>query len=404
MGVIVLCVDRDDDLGKKARIKGPVIGVNNNIKAATELLLADPEESDANTIFEAVKTFKELKDEAIEVVTITGHASRGYKADKEIRSQLKKVLSKYKKVDGVVLVTDGADDDQIIPVIHSLTRVVSKKTVIIRQAKELEKSYYVLKQLLHEPAFARIVFGLPGIILLVLAFLQELGMKIIIFTIGLYLILKGFGIEEPIINAFRNFKESTSMERVTFPLYVGSFLTFIISIWSGLEKLATAEADLLKQAAAFTSGFLGVFTISLFLFFIGRIGDMHYSKEYHKIKKYLTSMISTLTAVIIIAKVIDFIVGRILFDALLLWVLLAFFFSVVGTNLMKKMYVNKYVAPKLKKELDVYDAEGKRIGEIIEVSKSKRKIGVKTRKGVIRVPFSKIALVTEEFVSISVKV
>ena len=61
MKVLVICVDRDDDLGKKAKIKGPVIGREKNIEAGTALILADPGEADANTIFEAVKIFDELK-------------------------------------------------------------------------------------------------------------------------------------------------------------------------------------------------------------------------------------------------------------------------------------------------------------------------------------------------------
>ena len=208
--VLVLCIDRDDDIGQKIKAKGPFIGEKQNLEIARELIEEDPEESDANAMFAAVKTYRELKSDAIGVVTLTGHSSRGYKADKMIIKQLEEVLRKYKKIDGVYLVTDGADDDQIIPIILSKTKIISKKTVIIKQAKELEKSYYVIKQLLQEPTFARIVFGLPGIVILTVAFLQELGLQIILFLIGAYLMLKGFGLEDPILNSMRNFRETTS--------------------------------------------------------------------------------------------------------------------------------------------------------------------------------------------------
>jgi len=41
---MVLCVDRDDDLGRKARLQGPIIGREENLKAATQLGLVDAED------------------------------------------------------------------------------------------------------------------------------------------------------------------------------------------------------------------------------------------------------------------------------------------------------------------------------------------------------------------------
>ena len=58
--LLVICVDRDNDLGKKAGVKGPVIGREKNLEAASKLALADPTESDANSIFAAVKKYDEV--------------------------------------------------------------------------------------------------------------------------------------------------------------------------------------------------------------------------------------------------------------------------------------------------------------------------------------------------------
>jgi putative membrane protein len=51
---LVLCVDRDDDLGRKVGIDGPVVGRDAVEEAARRLALADPEDSDANGLFAAV--------------------------------------------------------------------------------------------------------------------------------------------------------------------------------------------------------------------------------------------------------------------------------------------------------------------------------------------------------------
>jgi putative membrane protein len=60
MKQLVICIDRDDDIGRKTKISGPVIGIEKNIKAAEALALADPADTDLNAIFGAVKIAKEI--------------------------------------------------------------------------------------------------------------------------------------------------------------------------------------------------------------------------------------------------------------------------------------------------------------------------------------------------------
>ena len=51
---LVLTVDRDNDLGNKTSIRGPVVGRRNVLTAALKLGIADPEESDTNAILGAM--------------------------------------------------------------------------------------------------------------------------------------------------------------------------------------------------------------------------------------------------------------------------------------------------------------------------------------------------------------
>src|SRR5437762_112318 len=60
MKILVLCVDRDDDIGVKTGIKTPLIGREANLNAATKLGLADPEDSDVNALLSAVSTYDGL--------------------------------------------------------------------------------------------------------------------------------------------------------------------------------------------------------------------------------------------------------------------------------------------------------------------------------------------------------
>ena len=396
--ILVLCVDRDDDLGRKVNVKGPIIGKEKNILAAQKLLLKDPGESDGNTIFEAVKALKETKD-AVDVVTITGHGNKGYKADTNIRKQLDKVLKRYKNIGGIMLVTDGADDDQIIPVIQSRTKVLSTRKCVVKQAQQLEKSYYVIKEAIKDPHLARVLFGLPGLILLVVGLFQELGIKIMILFIGLYLMIKGFGIEDPIINSFRGFRRTTSLERASFPLYVGSVFMLILALWGGYEKAAALGStdNILLLGASFADGFIALFVVAFILFLIGRIGDMHYSKEVMKIKKYGLSFVTALALWVVIWKASALVLGNIMLDEFIGFVILTFFGTIIGLALVREIYARRYIISKLIKNMEIFDTDGNKIGVLTEVSRKKKNIGVSSPIGDrYGIKFSSIVLVKPE--------
>ncbi|MCK5022734.1 MAG: DUF373 family protein, partial [Candidatus Aenigmarchaeota archaeon] len=140
--ILVMSVDRDNDIGQKTGIVGPVMGKEKVLNTAMKLALKDPEESDSNAIFGAVKVFEELKEKYdSEVVVLTGHKHRGIDADREITKQLKSILKK-RPSDFVILVSDGLDDEHVIPIIQSYIPILSVKRVIVRQSERLESSYY----------------------------------------------------------------------------------------------------------------------------------------------------------------------------------------------------------------------------------------------------------------------
>ncbi|MFW5987405.1 MAG: DUF373 family protein, partial [Methanohalophilus sp.] len=51
MQTLVICIDRDNDLGDKAEVQTPIIGREAHVDAAVRLASADPEDSDINTLF-----------------------------------------------------------------------------------------------------------------------------------------------------------------------------------------------------------------------------------------------------------------------------------------------------------------------------------------------------------------
>ena len=297
--LLVVCADRDNDLGKKTGINGPVLGREKNLEAATALAVSDPGETDANCMFAAVKKFDELKIEKIdvEIVTLTGWGKSGFKSDRIINEQLDEVMKKVKP-DGFVLVTDGAEDDQIIPILQGRARIVSKETVVVRQAQEIESAYFKIKEVMKDPFVSRIMFGIPGIILLLYAGLALLGMsslQILALIFGLYLMLKGFGIEEKLLQIFNSITESISVQRTSFPFYVGSLFILAFGVITAYNKFSVTPItdpliDMISIARP-TYIFIALAGLSVAL---GRSIDLIHFRKAYLVKKYFLSAVSIL--------------------------------------------------------------------------------------------------------------
>jgi putative membrane protein len=145
MKTMVLCVDRDDDLGAKAGIAGPVIGRQENLIAAQKLGLADPEDVDTNSILSAISLYDDLIKKGIEaeIVTITGDIHVGFQSDLVLTRQLENLLVLVKP-DRAILVSDGAEDEYIYPMVSSRVKIDSVKRVFVKQSESLEGFYYLL--------------------------------------------------------------------------------------------------------------------------------------------------------------------------------------------------------------------------------------------------------------------
>jgi len=167
MKTLVLSVDRDNDLGEKTGLPGPVIGREECIKAALELGLKDPEDTDTNGFFKAVSMLDTLKKEGkeAEVAIITGNKYLGERADRTIADQLDFVLDKVKP-QKAILVSDGVSDEAIMPILQSRVKI---DHVMIRTKYGVlnweEKIYAILRYMGHDSI--RIGIGVPLTLLMV---------------------------------------------------------------------------------------------------------------------------------------------------------------------------------------------------------------------------------------------
>jgi putative membrane protein len=186
--LLVICIDRDDDLGRKTGISTPVVGRNACIEAAQRLALEDPEDADSNSIFFAVKTYEDLvsKGYKTQVVVVTGVENRGVQADEKVASEIKSVLKKF-SANGAVIVSDGEDDEMVIPVIQNVIPVISVQRVVMQVSRTIEHSYAVfgkfLKLVMYNPKYSKFFLGVPGILLLIGGIGAVTGYNVEIFAV-----------------------------------------------------------------------------------------------------------------------------------------------------------------------------------------------------------------------------
>ena len=151
MRTLVLNIDRDDDFGRKAKVKSPIIGLKDNLDAAIKIGETDPEDSDLNAIFSAISLYKQIKKDKndVEIATICGDIRVGFKSDEMLAKQLEEVIN-VTKADDVIFVSDGAEDEYILPIIQTRIKITSIHRVSIKQSRHLEDTYYRIIKLLDD--------------------------------------------------------------------------------------------------------------------------------------------------------------------------------------------------------------------------------------------------------------
>ena len=241
--ILVLCIDRDDDIGSKGGIETPVIGRDSCINAGTRLAIEDPEDSDANAIFAAVKTYEDLlkRGYQAEVALVAGKYNRGIEGDEKIGSEIQFIVDVF-KADASVIVSDGEDDETVIPVIQSMIPVISIHRVVIRHSRSVEYSYAVfaryVKMLVYDPRYSRFFLGVPGALLVASGIATIFGLTreaiaLVLSILGGAFIIRAFDIDKSIGSLGK--PNPTSFIRI-FSIVAG-ILIIVVSVVNGLSHI-----------------------------------------------------------------------------------------------------------------------------------------------------------------------
>ncbi|WP_327050739.1 DUF373 family protein [Halomicrococcus gelatinilyticus] len=252
--LLVLCVDLDDDLGRKTDFDTPVVGRDAVEDAAVALATADPEDSDVNVIFEGVHLYDRIDaEESVEVAVVTGTEGDDVNANREVGEEVDTVLASLTTSEEVtaVIVTDGAQDESVVPVIRSRVPVDGVRRVVVRQAQDLESMYYTIKQVLNDPETRGTILVPLGILLLIypLAIVADwVGLPGAVFgstsaLLGLYVLFRGLGLERTFDHLAKMVRTGLYAGRVTLITYVVAAALLVVGGVSGVETLEAVRSD-----------------------------------------------------------------------------------------------------------------------------------------------------------------
>ncbi len=400
--VLVLNVDIDNDLYRKTKISGPLIGRIENLRAASKLALADPQDSDANGMFEAVRKYDELKRErvSVSVATVTGAEKEGYVADTELSRQIDMVIERV-KADSCILVTDGSSDARVVPLLKNRIKIDSIDIVRMKQAPALENTYFTILEKLKEPHYARIIFGIPAVLLLLfaLSYYFNFGWQLPTALIGAYLIIKGFGVEETMLRSFRGL--GFSIDRLSFIFYVVGIIFFLIGLLLGYGSYAGSLAQgnsPLVSVAEFAEGFLLMLPVSLMLYLVGRIMDLENRRLRYRAIALGTYVGYSVVAIALLYLTASWLVGQIYFWQFLVLDAIAMVLG-YGLSLFTTFLRIKAIKKARMKEKKVVNDLGAYIGRVTDVDSRRGLIFVKTDYGnVIKYEVDRITGVSERVV------
>jgi putative membrane protein len=369
MKTLVLCVDRDDDIGVKAGVNGPVIGREENLKASIALGLADPEEVDTNAILASLQLYDDIVKRGMdaEIATIAGDSHVGFQSDLILTNQLENVLEVVKP-DRAILVSDGAEDEEVYPIISSRVKIDFVKRVYMKQSRSIEGTYYMIIKTLQDEKIRR-RWIVPVSLLLIIVGSLSLFTKIVQFAegdyedigllsqmtpglvgvvLGLYLIGWAYQVIDRLLHRVSRTKRSVRQGSLTIPFAIVGFVLVLVGLLIGYDTATVYREGLLPESRSlsisillFVSGGVWFVVFGVFAYETGKsiTAFLHAGKIRWS---YIVMMVSVLATGFIVQGAVDamlFFVSYgdidviIIFAEMITGILIAIFSSVLNASL-----------------------------------------------------------------------
>lgn len=240
MTTLVVCLDRTDDVGRKAGVETPVAGWEDVESLVSGVGLADPEDSGVNSILEALRVTQDIKADGGDaaVAVVSGTPESMVSADRSVARQLDALVDEYDP-DSAIVVIDSAEDERLVPVVESRLPVDAVDRVVVRQARDLESTYYLLKQFLADEELRQttlVPIGTALVVFPVLSYLGSFAMALatIVAVIGLFLVYKGFGLDENVEGMTTQAREAVYSGKISVVTYVVAAGLALVGVFAGV--------------------------------------------------------------------------------------------------------------------------------------------------------------------------
>jgi putative membrane protein len=248
MDTLVVCVDRTGDIARGAGVEMPVSGWEAVRSLVVDIGLADPEDASVNCLLAALRTCRDLRDgdDEAEVAVVSGVSEAVVGRDRAIAAQLDALLERHDPASAVI-VLDSAEDEQVVPVVESRLPVDAVERVVVRQARDIESTYYLLKQFLADEELRQTVLVPLGVVLLVFpALLTFVGPAVAVAAItafvGLSVLYKGLGVGERLATLSGELRAAIYSGRVSIVTYVVAAGLALVGVFAGVLRVSDLGA------------------------------------------------------------------------------------------------------------------------------------------------------------------
>ncbi|MCK4969615.1 MAG: DUF373 family protein, partial [Thermoplasmata archaeon] len=178
------------------------------------------------------------------VVLLLGDGRVGFRSDRALASGLESFL-KDNDPDEAIVISDGAEDEQILPIIQSRINVSSVQRVIVKQSETAESTYYILKRTFDEDKIGQKIFVPISLIMIVYALFaftdfKEFAWYAIVLAVGIYTLLYFVNASELVSDWYRRAKVSIVTSQISF---FSNIVAAVIVILGGLFALNQTVAE-----------------------------------------------------------------------------------------------------------------------------------------------------------------
>ena len=257
MTTLVLCVDRADDVGRTVGVSMPVDGWDAMQALVTEVGLADPEDSTVNCLLEALRVTRDLREDGEEAVVavVSGSGDSTVGADRSVAAQIDELLDRHDP-DSAIIVTDSADDERLIPIVESRLPVDSVDRVVVRQARDIESTYYLLKQFLADEELRSTVLVPLGVGLLLLPvllvrFSLPVALAGLASLLGAAVLYKGLAIDTYVARLPDRIREALYSGQVSVVTYAVAGGLALVGAFLGVLAVETSAEGVLVPVMQF---------------------------------------------------------------------------------------------------------------------------------------------------------